>query len=236
VFLQEVEGSGHTGEVKNVANGFARNYLLPRKLAAPANDHNIRIAQARADVEAKHQAKLDADASVLAERVAGYIVTLTAKAGPQGRLYGSVTARDITEALERPLGLVLEHRQIELAEAIRQVGVFEVPLRLSRNVRATVQVEVLGEGMPPTATAPAAEVKAEEPEAAVEEEAAEEEEAAAEEPELAAEEPVVAAEEEEAVTEDEEAVTEEPEAAVEEAEAAEEALAEEAEEPAEEAE
>jgi large subunit ribosomal protein L9 len=156
VFLQEVEGSGHTGEVKNVANGFARNYLLPRKLAAPANDHNIRVAQARSDVEAKQQAKLDADATVLAEKITGHKVTLTAKAGPQGRLYGSVTPRDIAEALEGPLGQVLEHRQIELAESIRQVGVFEVPLRLSRNVRANIQVEVLGEGMPAVApTAPA---------------------------------------------------------------------------------
>jgi len=200
VFLQEVEGSGHTGEVKNVADGFARNFLLPRKLAAPASDHNIRIARGRADVEVKHQAKLDADASVLAGRLAGHIVTLTAKAGPQGRLYGSVTARDIAEALEGPLGHVLEHRQVELEEAIRQVGVFQVPLRLSHNVRATVQVEVLGEGMPPPAPAaeaveePAAvaveeaEAVVEEPEAAAEEALAEEAEAAAEEPEPVAEE------------------------------------------------
>jgi large subunit ribosomal protein L9 len=148
VFLQEVEGSGHTGEVKSVADGFARNYLLPRKLAAPATDHNIRVAQSRASVEVKQQAKLDADAAVLADKLVGHKVTLTAKAGPQGRLYGSVTPRDIAEALEGPLGLVLEHRQVELGEPIRQVGVFEVPLRLSRNVRASVQVEVLGEGMP----------------------------------------------------------------------------------------
>ena len=196
VFLQEVEGSGHTGEVKNVADGFARNFLLPRKLAAPASDHNIRIAQGRAGVEAKHQAKLDADATVLAERLAGHIVTLTAKAGPQGRLYGSVTARDIAEALEGPLGHVLEHRQVELEEAIRQVGVFQVPLRLSHNVRATVQVEVLGEGMP--ATAPAAEAAAEEPAAVAVEEA----EAAVEEPEAVAEEPEAVAEELEAVAEE----------------------------------
>jgi large subunit ribosomal protein L9 len=186
VFLQEVEGSGHTGEVKNVADGFARNYLLPRKLAAPATDHNVRLAQARADVEAKHQAKLDADATVLVERLAGHAVTLTAKAGPQGRLYGSVTARDIAEALEGPLGHVLEHRQVELEEPIRQVGVFEVPLRLSRNVKSIVQVEVVGEGMPPPETgpsgaAPAAEPEGEEPEPMAEQPLAEEPESATEE-------------------------------------------------------
>ena len=191
VFLQEVEGSGHTGDVKNVADGFARNYLLPRKLAAAATDHNIRIAQARADVEAKHQAKLDADASALLEKLVGYSVSLTVKAGPQGRLYGSVTARDIAEALEGPLGYMLEHRQIELEEPIRQVGVFDVPLRLSRNVRAAVQVEVLGEGMPPPEVGPSgpAPVAEEEgAEAAVAE--GEVTEPTAEEPEAATEEPV----------------------------------------------
>jgi large subunit ribosomal protein L9 len=146
VFLEEVEGSGRTGDVRNVADGYARNYLLPRKLAVPATEHNIRIAQARVEGEAKRQAKLDADAEVVAEKLPGLTITIEVRVGEQGRLYGSVTARDIVEALEKPLGMLLEHRQVELEEPIRQVGLFEVPLRLSRNVRATVQVAVLGEG------------------------------------------------------------------------------------------
>jgi large subunit ribosomal protein L9 len=146
VFLEEVEGSGRTGEVRNVADGYARNYLLPRKLAVPATDHNIRMAQARAQGEAKHQSKLDAEAEVLAEKLVGLTITIEVRVGGQGRLYGSVTARDIVEALEKPLGLLLEHRQVELEDPIRQVGLFEVPLRLSPNVRASVQVAVLGEG------------------------------------------------------------------------------------------
>ncbi|MCJ7511019.1 MAG: 50S ribosomal protein L9 [Dehalococcoidia bacterium] len=146
VFLEEVEGSGRTGEVRNVADGYARNYLLPRKLAVPATDHNIRIAQARVQAGAKHQAGLDAEAAVLAEKLPGLTITIEVRAGEQGRLYGSVTTRDIAEALEKPLGLLLEHRQVELEEPIRRVGLFEVPLRLSRNVRASVQVAVLGEG------------------------------------------------------------------------------------------
>jgi large subunit ribosomal protein L9 len=146
VFLEEVEGSGRIGEVRNVADGYARNYLLPRKLAVPATDHNIRIAQGRVQAEAKHQAGLDAEAAVLAEKLAGLTITIEVRAGEQGRLYGSVTTRDIVEALEKPLGLLLEHRQVELEEPIRRVGLFGVPLRLSRNVRASVQVAVLGEG------------------------------------------------------------------------------------------
>ena len=169
VFLEEVEGSGRIGEVRNVANGYARNYLLPRKLAVPATDHNVRIAQARAAVEAKHQTKLDADAEVLAEKLVGLSVSIEVKVGEQGRLYGSVTARDISEALEKPLGLLLEHRQVELGEPIRQVGVFEVPLRLSRNVRPSVQVAVLGEGQTLEELLAAAAAEEEQPEEVAEE-------------------------------------------------------------------
>jgi large subunit ribosomal protein L9 len=169
VFLEEVEGSGRIGEVRNVANGYARNYLLPRKLAVPATDHNIRIAQTRAEVEAKRQVKLDADAEVLAEKLAGLTISIEVRVGEQGRLYGSVTARDICEALEKPLGLLLEHRQVELEEPIRQVGVFEVPLRLSRNVRRSVQVAVLGEGQTLEELLAAASAEEEQPEKAAEE-------------------------------------------------------------------
>ena len=201
VFLEEVEGSGRTGEVRNVADGYARNYLLPRKLAVPATEHNIRLAQARAEGEAKRQAKLDADAEVVAEKFAGLTITIEVRVGEQGRLYGSVTARDIVEALEKPLGMLLEHRQVELQEPIRQVGLFEVPLKLSRNVRATLQVAVLGEGQtleellapPPTEEAEPSEEAEEERE----EEEREEEEQVEEQPSLEAEEeqPLEAAEE-----------------------------------------
>jgi large subunit ribosomal protein L9 len=210
VFLEEVEGSGRIGEVRNVANGYARNYLLPRKLAVAATDHNVRIAQARAEVEAKRQAGLDADAEVLAKRLAGLTITIEVKVGEQGRLYGSVTGRDISEALEKPLGLLLEHRQVELGEPIRQVGVFEVPLRLSRNVRPSVQVAVLGEGQTLEELLAAAAAEEEQPEEVAEEEAPQEAEVKQEEP---AEEAEVEQEEpaEEPEAEQEEKPAEEPE-------------------------
>ena len=172
VFMEDVEGSGRIGEVRNVANGYARNFLLPRKLAAPATDHNIRLAQARAEAEAKRQAKLDAEAEALREKLFGQTITITVRAGEQGRLYGSVTTRDIAEALEGILGQPLDHRQVELEEPIRQLGSYEVPLKLSRNVHATVPVNVVAEGQPPAEPEAAAE---EEPGAEVGEEAVEEE-------------------------------------------------------------
>ncbi len=222
VFLEEVEGSGRIGEVRNVANGYARNYLLPRKLAVPATDHNVRIAQARAEVEAKRQATLDADAEVLAKRLAGLTITIEVKVGEQGRLYGSVTARDISEVLEKPLGLLLEHRQVELEEPIRQVGLFEVVLKLSRNVRPSVQVAVLGEGQTLEELLAAAAAEEEQPQEVAEEEAPQEAEVKQEEPAEEAEaeqevEPTEEAEQEEkpaeeAEVEQEEEPAEEPEA------------------------
>jgi large subunit ribosomal protein L9 len=146
VFLEEVEGSGRIGEVRNVADGFARNYLLPRKLAVPATEHNMRIAEARAQAEVKRQAKLDAEAQVLVERMVGKSISMTVKAGPQGRLYGSVTSRDIAEELGRLIRAEVDHRQVELEEPIREVGVFEVPIRFTQNVRSSVEVTVVGEG------------------------------------------------------------------------------------------
>jgi len=151
VFLEEVAGSGRVGEVKNVADGYARNYLLPRKLAVPATDHNVRLAQARAEAEARRRAKADAEAEVLAEKLAGKRITITVKAGPQGRLYGSVTGRDIAAEVEKLLGQPVEHHQVELGDPIREVGEFEVALRLTRNVCATVRMAVVSEGAPPAA-------------------------------------------------------------------------------------
>ncbi len=184
VFLEEVEGSGNIGEVRNVADGFARNYLLPRRLAVPATEHNIRIAEARAQVEMKRQAKLDSEAQVLVERMVGKSITLTVKAGPQGRLYGSVTGRDIAEELGKLIHAEVEHRQVDLEEPIREVGLFEVPIRFTRNVRTSVEVTVVGEGeeapAPEGEEGPAAEAGGEAPAPESEEAVATEEAPAAE--------------------------------------------------------
>ena len=235
VFMEEVEGTARVGEVKNVADGFARNYLLPRKLAAPATDHYIGIATARAEKEARRESRLDEEAREhLVPKMEGRSITIEVRVGEQGKLFGSVTSRDIAERLQELTGVELEHRQIGLKQPIRDVGVHEVAVNLTRNVPVTVivNVEPLG-GMPEAAegedapegeeAAAGAEVLAGEPqpeaaqERAVVEEPLAEEEEAAEEP--AAEEPAV----EEAVVVEEEApaAAPEPESAVEEPAAAE---------------
>jgi large subunit ribosomal protein L9 len=165
VFLEEVEGTARTGEVKNVADGFARNYLLPRRLAAPATEHYIAIAQAKATKEARRQERLDEEARRhVLPKVDGKSVRIEVRVGEQGKLFGSVTARDIAEALQEATHVELEHRQVDLREPIRQLGSYQVPVKLTRNVVATVTVEVAQLGAEEAAGPEGvAEVEAEEP-------------------------------------------------------------------------
>jgi large subunit ribosomal protein L9 len=143
VFLEEVEGTARTGDVKNVADGFARNYLLPRKLAAPATDHYITIAQAKAGKEERRQEKVDEEARErVLPKVDGKSVEIEVRVGEQGKLFGSVTARDIAEALHAATRVELEHRQVDLKEPIRDLGAHEVSIKVTRNVLATVTVTV----------------------------------------------------------------------------------------------
>jgi large subunit ribosomal protein L9 len=144
VFLQNVEGSGRTGEIKEVADGFARNFLLPRRLAAPATADAIRRAEARAEVEARQQAELDEQARGLADKLMAPIV-ITVRAGEKGRLYGSVTSTDIAEEVSKLAGQEMDRHLMVLEEPIKEVGLYEVPLRLTRNVVATLMVEVVAE-------------------------------------------------------------------------------------------
>jgi large subunit ribosomal protein L9 len=144
VFLQNVEGSGRIGEIKEVADGFARNYLLPRRLAAPATPDAVRRGEARAAAEARRQAELDEQARALVERMAPPIV-ITARVGEQGRLYGSVTSGDIAEEVSKLTGEEVDRHLVVLEEPIKQLGTYEIPVRLTRNVEATVTVEVVGE-------------------------------------------------------------------------------------------
>jgi large subunit ribosomal protein L9 len=205
VFLEEVEGTARTGDVKNVADGFARNFLLPRKLAAPATDHYITIAQAKAGKEAKRQERLDDEArDRLLPIVDGKSLSVEVRVGEQGKLFGSVTARDVAELLQEATRIELEHRQVDLREPIRELGAHEVTVKLTRNVLATitVNVEPLG-GVPVAETAAEAAEGEDAAEAApkdiVDEEAAEE--TAADDP--VAEEAVAAVPADEEITESE---------------------------------
>ena len=141
VFLEDAPGA-HIGDIKEVKNGYARNFLLPRGMALPATTSFVERAQARARAEQRRQVALDTEAQTLVERVGAQPLTMHARVGDTGRLYGSITAQDIAQALSERAGREVERRMIELAEPIRQVGEHTVRLRLTRNVSTTVQVNV----------------------------------------------------------------------------------------------
>lgn len=148
VFLDDVDNVARAGEVKNVADGYARNYLLPRKLAAAATTSTLQQAESKARAIAKEDEKRDAAAQLIVDKFGDAPIVIKAKVGEEGRLFGSVTASDIAEVLNGKAGSSLEHRQVQLDAPIKQVGSYEVPVSLTRNVKATVTIEVASEAAP----------------------------------------------------------------------------------------
>jgi large subunit ribosomal protein L9 len=142
ILSKDVEGTGKAGEVKDVADGYARNYLLPRKLAIPATGGALKTIEQRKAAEQKKVAAEETSARALADRLTAVPVVVTAKVGDQGRLYGSITSGDIAEQLSAQLGQPIDKRKIELDEPIRHLGTFDVTIRLHRAVTAVVKVDV----------------------------------------------------------------------------------------------
>ncbi|CAN5129849.1 50S ribosomal protein L9 [soil metagenome] len=141
VLRQEVRGLGRTGEVKDVAEGYAQNFLLPRGLAVEASAGELkRLAQERASVQAKKE-RAHADAEGLARRIGETTLTFSLKAGKDGRTFGSVTNRDIAESL-RTSGIDVDRAKIHLEEPLRALGVHRVEVRLQSDVRAALTVAV----------------------------------------------------------------------------------------------
>ncbi len=142
VFFDDVEGTAQVGDVKEVKNGFARNFLLPRGLAGPTTMDNLQHAQALAQKEARRQERLDTDARKHTDRLAGYAVTLEARVGESGRLFGSITNRDIAEKLNAATGLEVDPHLILLPEPIRELGSRPVTIKFTRNVSVEINVDV----------------------------------------------------------------------------------------------
>jgi large subunit ribosomal protein L9 len=143
VILQEdVTNLGSTGEVVSVADGYGRNYLLPRNLAVLADERNTRQLAHRQRQAAARQAKLIAAAKELAAKISATAVSIKRQAGAEDKLFGSVTNQDVQEALAAQ-GFTVDRRNIVLAEPIRSIGVFQVPVRIHKDVEATVKVYVI---------------------------------------------------------------------------------------------
>lgn len=139
VLKKDVPGLGRSGDVKDVADGYAKNFLFPRGLAGEASAGELkRVAQERASAKAK-QERQHADAEALAARIASVALAFKLKVGPQGKAFGSVTDRDIADALKRQ-GIDVPREKIHLTEPLRSVGMHEVEVRLLADVRAKVTV------------------------------------------------------------------------------------------------
>ncbi len=145
VILQEnVQSLGKMGDVVNVADGYARNYLIPRKLGVEANTKNIRaLEHEKKKIEEKAR-KLMGEARGLAERLSSLTLTLSAKAGEEERLFGSITSMDIAEALKKE-GFEIEKKKILLDEPIKRLGSYAVGIKIHPDVTPKVQVNVIPE-------------------------------------------------------------------------------------------
>lgn len=145
LFLKDVQGTAQSGDVKEVANGFARNYLFPRRLAThvtpKALDHveKVKTASERRVVQAKEQA------DDLAQRLGAAYVNLAARAGEDGKLYGSITNQDVADALELQYGISVDKRKISFNDPVRAVGSWIAEVDLGHGVNASVNLNVEAE-------------------------------------------------------------------------------------------
>ena len=149
VFLDDVEGVAQGGDVKDVKNGFARNYLIPKQLAIPATKSALqRIQRLSRDADVKRVKTLH-DMRDLAGALDGARVDIPMRAGSNGRLYGSVTSAIVAEQLSELTDREIDRRTVEVAEPIREVGLFDIAVRLHSDVEAGIQVLVFPIGTDP---------------------------------------------------------------------------------------
>lgn len=143
IFNVDVKGQGKKGEMKEVSDGYARNYLLPRKLAMEANADNINAYKLKEKAKAVQIAREKAAAQETAAKLSGIQVKIAAKAGSAGKLFGSVTSKEISEALREQFGIEIEKQKIVQAEPIKSFGTFEVKCKLGYEIAGTVSVLVV---------------------------------------------------------------------------------------------
>lgn len=142
LLLKDVRGLGHAGDIKDVAGGYAANYLFPNKLARQVTDGAVKQAEdIKVAVQKKVERKVD-EARILAGKIEGQTVVFQAKTGDGDRLYGSITAADIADSLSRSLGIAIDRRFVELEHPIKTLGQHQVLLKLGRGNNATITAVV----------------------------------------------------------------------------------------------
>jgi len=145
IFLEDVPDVANAGETREVADGYGRNFLLPRKLAVLANSQASNIVEAQLKRIAHRRAQYEQEMSGLAGKLQGQEVIIKARAGAKDRLYGSITHADIAEELSKIIGVDIDKRKVELEEPIHQLGSYEVAVRLAKDIVPTIRLTVEGE-------------------------------------------------------------------------------------------
>jgi len=146
LFKRDVADVARAGQVKDVADGYARNFLIPRGFAVAATTAALKQVADLQAAAARHAAEEEQSARELQQRLEAQPIVIEAKAGSQGRLYGSVTTADVASAIQKQVGASVDRRDLELADAVRQVGSYQLSARLHRAVTATVTIEVRAGG------------------------------------------------------------------------------------------
>jgi len=145
IFIEDVPNVARAGETKEVANGYGRNYLIPKKLAILAEPQALHTAEAQIKARASREAQTESEMIELASQLDGKEITLKARVGQKERLYGSITPADIASELESATGLVVDKRKVEIDEPIRQLGSYEVTIRLAKDIVPKITVTVAEE-------------------------------------------------------------------------------------------
>ncbi|MCE5286836.1 MAG: 50S ribosomal protein L9 [Pelosinus sp.] len=144
ILLQEVKKLGQKGDVIEVSEGYARNFLLPKKLADVATSTNVNNAAQKKASEARKQQQAIDEAKVMASQLGKVELTIAVKTGEGGKLFGSVTSKDIADALEAQHGLKMDKRKIELKEAVKAVGTYPVTVRIHPEISTQIKVHIEG--------------------------------------------------------------------------------------------
>ena len=142
ILKQDVKTIGKKDEIHDVSDGYARNFLFPRGLAAPADAAAVNMARTKSEAKEHHAAEALAAAQALADKVKDKTVTLKAKGGASGRLFGKITAKDVAEALSKAVGTELDKRKVELERDIKDFGTYSATVKLHPGVTSTFKVKV----------------------------------------------------------------------------------------------
>ncbi|MFX3674345.1 MAG: 50S ribosomal protein L9 [Paenisporosarcina sp.] len=145
IFLKDVKGKGKKGEIKNVADGYAHNFLLKNNFAVEANQASISALDGQKRKEDKHAEQVLEDAKKLKEKLEQLTIEIKAKSGDGGRLFGSITTKQVAEQLQKTHGIKIDKRKMDLEDAIRALGYTNVPVKLHQEVVATLKVHVTEE-------------------------------------------------------------------------------------------